>query len=366
MPALELSNPSETWSSERPVEMVRVMVDTADIQSRVDGWPAAFWMRSVKVRCCSRRSERPDGSRGMRRAKPSAIGRRRFFVKRLDPPQHTEQLTNYLSQEIGYQIPDRGVIAAILGGNMLAILARGHLVGKATGIALHGVSGAGRGIARPRSSGCRWATEDVGGPIDDRLGANRAGRTRRSSQESASNRSLQSTARRRGRCPSNRAAASDHVDCLKTKPRRKQDESVWNDSGNPNGCLSSNRQNKVTHATTNAVVTLPAAWSVRGRFTPEGFQGRVGGSIPAMCRTRCLSSAANPIMPSSSTRVRSFESGSSEVCYQTSSLTNADVRLAAGSSSPVRQLHDVDSAFFPKAAFAFLLDRPGRCRSRFR
>ena len=34
------------WSSEIPVEMVRVLVDSDDVQFRVNGWPAAFWCRA--------------------------------------------------------------------------------------------------------------------------------------------------------------------------------------------------------------------------------------------------------------------------------------------------------------------------------
>ncbi len=40
---LATSKPTETWSSETPVEMVRVLVDTDDVHCRIDGWPAAFW-----------------------------------------------------------------------------------------------------------------------------------------------------------------------------------------------------------------------------------------------------------------------------------------------------------------------------------
>ncbi len=43
----------------------------------------------------------------------------------MSAPKHTEELATYLSKEIGYRIPGRGTIAALLGLPFLALLGTG-------------------------------------------------------------------------------------------------------------------------------------------------------------------------------------------------------------------------------------------------
>lgn len=116
---------SSQWSSDYPVQMVRVATSDADVQSSVNGWPAAFWYQygkgEILITTVDLHGLMVDG-------RPidtfrATIGR--FFVPRVRPQRHTAQLTRLMDQEIGYSVPSRGLIAWVLGAHLLIVLLAG-------------------------------------------------------------------------------------------------------------------------------------------------------------------------------------------------------------------------------------------------
>ncbi len=124
-PAMTQAFDPVAWSSETPVEMLRVLVDTDDVQFRVDGWPAAFWKSvgngEVLFTTLGARGWMEDDKTN--RAYRDVASR--FFLSRIEPPRHTKELITFLDDEIGYQIPSRASVSGLLGLHMLMVLVAG-------------------------------------------------------------------------------------------------------------------------------------------------------------------------------------------------------------------------------------------------
>ena len=80
---------AESWSSDRPVKMLRVMTDCKDVHSRINGWPVAFWKDVGQGEVLFTTL----GPRGWfnRRAPLRGFANlaERFFVMRLRPPDNS-------------------------------------------------------------------------------------------------------------------------------------------------------------------------------------------------------------------------------------------------------------------------------------
>ena len=114
------------WSSETPVEMVRVLTDSDDVVCRIDGWPAAFRERVgdgqvlfTTVGTLGWLNENGFASNALYQIS------REFFEPRNQPTDFQEAMIPILDEEIGYQIPSRRLAGIVLGLNVLVILVAG-------------------------------------------------------------------------------------------------------------------------------------------------------------------------------------------------------------------------------------------------
>ncbi len=116
---------TESWSSEVPVEMVRVFTDADEVVTRVDGWPAAFWVPvgrgEVLVTTMNARGWIQEDRPGDALIALS----RRFFEANDAAGQPVRSLIPILDSQIGYQIPSRRVAGTVLGLNVLVVLVAG-------------------------------------------------------------------------------------------------------------------------------------------------------------------------------------------------------------------------------------------------
>jgi hypothetical protein len=113
------------WSSEVPVEMLRVFAGTDDIHCLVNGWPAAFWQKvgdgEVLFTTLGPRGWVESGNATL----PLRSMAVRFFQPRDEVVVDATDMGSMLSDQIGYRIPSRGLAALILGLNSLALLSFG-------------------------------------------------------------------------------------------------------------------------------------------------------------------------------------------------------------------------------------------------
>ena len=107
----------ETWRSETPVDFVRFLIEGGQVDSQIDGWPAAVWLQTGKGEILV--TTLGHEGWGWKDA-PLQIYKSmasRFFVERDVPPDYSNLLISELNREIGYQIPSRGLIVLLLGGH---------------------------------------------------------------------------------------------------------------------------------------------------------------------------------------------------------------------------------------------------------
>jgi hypothetical protein len=123
---------SEQWSSESPVEMVRVLADVDDISCRVDGWPAAFWQPfgrgEILFTTVAARGWLQDGrpTRAFHHLSSRFFDYRNTPANSVEPTlTSTEALTPILDHQIGYSIPSRIWAGSVLGINALVIFVAG-------------------------------------------------------------------------------------------------------------------------------------------------------------------------------------------------------------------------------------------------
>jgi len=139
------ADPFERWESERPVDFVRVLVtDAAQIHTRLDGWPAAFSMPlgagEVLVTTLGPRGWRYEFQRfadpqpaGLPTSGPTRALRHlagRFQVARPVSPVEQQGIRPLLQSQIGYQIPSRKLTGLILGGNCVVLFLVGVLLAR--------------------------------------------------------------------------------------------------------------------------------------------------------------------------------------------------------------------------------------------
>lgn len=291
------------WSSETPVEMVRVLVDTDDVQFRVNGWPAAFW-RGVghgEVLFTTL------GWRGwLDQDKPHLAYMqvaRRFFVPHIAPPKHTPQLVSFLDQEIGYEIPSRGSVAGMLGMHMIVVLLAGAWLARkqqlqylALVVPLAALLSAGGLIAvgnqKTSAVPSTIASGQIARAIPDTSEVQVESVAAIYSQE-ARELEIKSTPQ---------TTTSFHEDNRSSEMRRI----LWDDTGQSRWLFVSQPPGVVRHVVSDSLVNLPQPWMVRAKFSPRGFEGRLSGLNVNSCEDAVivampapsLALAADPGSPS--------------------------------------------------------------------
>ncbi len=115
----------EAWASETPVDFLRVMTDAADVHSQIDGWPSAFWIPSGKGEIIVTTLGHEGWMLNGQPTETYTALSSRFFIKRDQPADRAELVRKELNREIGYEIPERRLIAVVLGVHFLLTLAAG-------------------------------------------------------------------------------------------------------------------------------------------------------------------------------------------------------------------------------------------------
>ncbi|MDZ4684360.1 MAG: hypothetical protein SH850_04670 [Planctomycetaceae bacterium] len=133
---------------DRPVDLVRVLVSNVDVPITVDGWPAAFWqpcgrgrllVTTIGAAAWVRPREANETSRNRGESLPKYVRNRayemiapQFFAPRVESPLTAPVAERHVSEQIGYEIPARGVIVGWL------TLFTASLVGMAFGLSRRG------------------------------------------------------------------------------------------------------------------------------------------------------------------------------------------------------------------------------------
>ncbi|MEO1524427.1 MAG: hypothetical protein AAFX06_03285 [Planctomycetota bacterium] len=117
----------EPWSSEVPVEFVRVFADIDEVAFRIEDWPAAFWLPYGEGEILFTTL----GVRGWRNRGDNTVAydtlASRFFETRNRPASFDAPMIKIVDQQIGYRIPPRSLAAGVLGLNAFVILGMGLL-----------------------------------------------------------------------------------------------------------------------------------------------------------------------------------------------------------------------------------------------
>lgn len=123
-----LSTPEneEVWSQEEPATLHRVIVESAEVTSSVDGWPIAFWKRvgkgEVVFTTLSHSGWVADNGFPTDAHYRLAV---RFYQEADPVERQAWKLKPILDDQIGYTIPGRGFATAVLGLNAALILLAG-------------------------------------------------------------------------------------------------------------------------------------------------------------------------------------------------------------------------------------------------
>jgi hypothetical protein len=132
---------------EEPVDFVRVAVDDADVKFTVDDWPAAFWLRAGRgvvlvttlgARGWIRPRTDDDGSsrNAMLTSEYIALPALKdlgsdWFANPTPPPLTAKDFEPALDEEIGYRIPGKGMVTAVLALFCSGLFVGGVLLGRA-------------------------------------------------------------------------------------------------------------------------------------------------------------------------------------------------------------------------------------------
>ena len=132
-------DPLESRETERAIEFVRVLTDSAQVHSTIDDWPAAFsvpfGIGEVLFTTLGARGWRyehyPFADASLATTPTSGDTRAfrgiaaNFFRPREIEPVDRATLDPILANLIGYEVPSRGLAGFLLAGNFIAILAAG-------------------------------------------------------------------------------------------------------------------------------------------------------------------------------------------------------------------------------------------------
>jgi hypothetical protein len=130
---------SETWVAEDPIEFVRVLTDSADIHSTIDGWPAAFSIPfgngNVLFTTLAARGWRYQNDvfaeqtvpRRQNSGPTNALRHlaNEFNLHEIKRHELGDELKPILSEQLGYRVPARSIAALILGLNCAVIVVAG-------------------------------------------------------------------------------------------------------------------------------------------------------------------------------------------------------------------------------------------------
>lgn len=283
----------EKWSSERPVELVRVFAEADFVMCTVDDWPAAFLKRvgsgSVLFTTVAARGWISDARPLTTYAQIASS----FFAGRETVPQQYAELTSFVDDEIGYAIPQRQVIAALLGLHLIVIVVAGLWLAKreslqylAVVIPLASVIAAAAFIAIGRQQTTAVPSTVAISQIIRNVSGNPV-------VNLASVAAVYSQSERQLDLSSN----SDSISLFSDAPSGSQVQRLqWDDSGRSKWLFVNQPPGVVRHVETRSAVELSTPWIVRGTFAEEGFRGFVEGLPAGRREDAVIVSASTPAL----------------------------------------------------------------------
>ncbi len=282
---------NEPWSSDQSVEMVRVFAETDDVQCRVSGWPAAFWKQFGQGEILFT-TLGTDG--WMNSGEPTlaydAVATR-FFISRNRPRSQSERIAKYLQNDIGYTIPRRSLVAWALGIHVFAILLFGiwcfrrqRLQQMAIVVPLASVLAACGLVALGKQhTGAVPSTIAIGQIAQAVLESPQVHVDSVAAIYSQEQRELKID------------SSADTTAMLAEEDLQGETKRIqWTDDGRSEWMFVSQAPGVVRNIECRATVALPQAWSVKGRFTADGFQADVDGLDVQKCEDSLIIAAPAP------------------------------------------------------------------------
>ncbi len=282
-----------TWSSETPVPMARVMVDTEDVPVRVNGWPAAFW-KPVGQGEVLFTTLGVDG--WLENGEPTLALKTiasRFFVNRVEPPEHTETLMTFLDDQIGYGIPSRISVASVLGGHMLVIGVLGLWLARRRSLQ-H------LAILIPASALIATLVLVAIGNRQTRSVPSTIA-TAQIAQMSAdsSEVQIQSVAAvysQQGRTLSITSSPETTTTLGEVDTAGSVRRILWDDSGRSRWLFVDQPPGVVRYVKSDSIVTLTQPWTVEGRFSERGFEAHISGLHAGQCEDAVILTPTSPAL----------------------------------------------------------------------
>lgn len=265
---------TETWSSERPVEFVRVFAESDNVLCTVDDWPAAFIKRvgsgSVLFTTVAARGWLNEGEPLATYARIAGS----FFGARDETPQPYAELTSFVDDEIGYGIPRRQVIAGLLGLHLAVIFAAGVWLARreslqylAIVVPIASVVAAGVFIAMGRQQTTAVpSTVAISQIIRNLPSSPIVNLVSVAAVFSQAERQLDNVSTNNSISMFTDMAAGSEVQRLQ-----------WDDSGRSKWLFVHQPPGVVRHVQTRSAVEFSPPWVVRGTFNKEGFRGVLDG-----------------------------------------------------------------------------------------
>ncbi len=287
---------NESWSSERPVKMLRVVADGGNVHCRINGWPVAFWKDFGQGEILFTTLGPRGWFRGDVPLHSFSTLAQSFFVKRLPPPSHTAEIAKSLENDIGYQIPSRTLILAVLAAHLLVVLLAAvwlarrqclQLMAFVVPVAALVVTGSLIAVGKNRTRAvpstiatgqiARVSAEDAEVQVET-LAAIYSQQGRPLSIESS---------------PTTTTMLS--ADDLQDETKRI----LWTDDGRSHWLFVDQSPGVVRHVSSESAVTFPDTCSVKGRFNEDGFVGQLQGLAADQCQDPVIVAANAPTLSAS-------------------------------------------------------------------
>ena len=280
----------DKWSSDAPVEMVRVICDATEVKAEIDGWPAVATMNvgqgRVLLTTVNLRALIANGqpSQGLHKVAMD------FFVARNAPQRFANKLTRLTEKEIGYSIPSRVLVGAVLGAHFLVVLLvsawlahkkrlqhMAWLVPVAAAVAAIVLLVVGKQNTESVPSTIATGQFARVLPSGNEMELDSATAIFTSESETLSV-----------------SAPPNTVMQLEGAGPEELRRLVWTDDGRSEYQHMRQPPGVVRHVTSKATVDLAEPWSVVGQFTSRGFEGRLNGLDAAKCQDAVVVSDSTP------------------------------------------------------------------------
>ena len=277
-------------SFDNPIRMSRVVVDTEDVVCDIDGWPAAFWKQVGQGEVLFTTL----GARGWlldaKLSPPLKSLAGRFFVSKLDPPEHVAEVSQVLDGEIGYKIPSRSSVAWVLSLQMLVVVIGGatlmyhkQLQGLAVLVPVSALTAMVILVAMGKMNTSKVpSTIATGQIVRTTPDSATAGVSSVAAIYSQEERALPI------------AAGGDITTHLVSQDDGAPKRVVWDDAGGSKWYFVNQPPGVVQHVESEAVVEIDQPWNAIGKFTPDGFEVRTDGLDPRVCEDSFVATVGTP------------------------------------------------------------------------